>query len=524
MKTIKICLIGDSHLAALKLGFDKIANEFEDVQVTFFGSFASSFNELIVNDRKIVPQSGKVKKVMVMTSGGQANIVVDDYDLFILHGLELSFQGFVNKALQQPVNNQDTQLQSLAWANLTSLIDQCLSIKLAKKFLRLDKPVLLSPQPFLSEQVAHNLIPKWELWHNLLENQGKPTHWVMEALAAWEKHLVQLEALKQPPATVIHHFFTKNKFSVESIRLCDMMTKHGEEDVIHMNPEYGEIVIRFMIERCKLMMQDMQDGIQSDSKNNSLSQPASTTKQNPYLELPDYSFWRRTVANKSLLEVTDWYRKKFDISSLRIATAGSCFAQHIGRRLRQQGFDYVDVESAPDTLSYDCHLDHGYGMYSARYGNIYTTRQLLQLFDRAYGEFIPKDVFWEKDDGFVDPFRPTIQPKPFATIDELVESRNCHLEAVKKLFKEAQVFVFTLGLTEAWVSIEDGAVFPVAPGVSGGRFSPSKYRFMNLNCNDALADMRKFMEKVRQLNPTMKFILTVSPVPLMATATRATKL
>lgn len=513
MKTVKICVIGNSHLSSLKLGFDNIASEFPDVKITFFGSIGATFDELVLENRKLIAKTDEVKNVMALTSGGLTHIDVDDYDLFILHGLAFSFYGFVSRGLNQLVTcNQSGQTQLLKWKHLNV---QCLSTKLAKKLLKLNKLVLLSPQPFLSERVIRTLYPKWGFWNNLLNDERKDDYaLVLYALAAWKKQLIQLKALEQPPSTIAHQFFTQNKFSVNAISLKDMVSKH-KGDVLHMNPEYGEIVIRLMIERSKLMLQDIS---QSLSINDLCPQPVSPIKQNPYVNLPDYCFWRRTVANKSPLEITDWYRKKFDISSLTIASAGSCFAQHIGRQLRQKGFKYLDVEPAPNTLEKDQHLDNGYGMYSARYGNIYTTRQLLQLFDRAFGEFTPKEVYWEKEDGLVDPFRPTIQAKPFSTVKELVESRDIHLEAVRRLFKEAQVFVFTLGLTEAWASIEDGAVYPVAPGVSGGLFNPQNYRFINLTSNEVLSDMRTFIAKAHKINPTMKFILTVSPVPLMATA------
>jgi len=239
----------------------------------------------------------------------------------------------------------------------------------------------------------------------------------------------------------------------------------------------------------------------------------------PYRRQPDKAFWNRTVQGVYPLDVTDWYEKKFGLSKARIATAGSCFAQHIGRELRDKGFNYVDVEKAPAFLAKESWQDFGYGMYSARYGNIYTTRQLLQLLQRATGEFVPTEGLWSKGDGFVDPFRPTIEPEPFASPEEVAVSREHHLKSVTTLFEQTDVFVFTLGLTEAWVSSQDGAVFPVAPGVSGGEYDPANYKLVNFSYPQVRRDLEAFFSRVRQINPKMRFLLTVSPVPLMATAT-----
>jgi hypothetical protein len=225
------------------------------------------------------------------------------------------------------------------------------------------------------------------------------------------------------------------------------------------------------------------------------------------------------VSGKAPADIAGWYKRKFDISERSIATAGSCFAQHIGRALRRHGFDFADAEQPPCALPANRRSAYGFDLYSARYGNIYTSRQLVQLFDRAAGIFIPCESHWTHHGGFVDPFRPLIEAEPFESCDEMQFSREVHLQRVMKLFERMGVFVFTLGLTECWVSAEDGAVFPLAPGVAGGCFDPARHAFLNLGYGDVVADMEGFIARVRVINPEARFLLTVSPVPLAATAT-----
>jgi hypothetical protein len=238
----------------------------------------------------------------------------------------------------------------------------------------------------------------------------------------------------------------------------------------------------------------------------------------PYRDLDDRNYWNKTVSPRNALDIDNWYTKKFPINGLSISTAGSCFAQHIGRELRDKGYEYVDVEPAPDFLRAENHHDYGYGIYSARFGNIYTSRQLLQLVQRSGQLFEPKDSVWEKDGGYVDAFRPTIEPDPFERVEDVLESRQSHLAAIERMFKLSNVFIFTMGLTEAWMSNDDGAVYPVAPGVSGGTYDATRYAFKNLSYPEILEDMEEFIRLVRGLNDKLKIILTVSPVPLMATA------
>jgi len=244
--------------------------------------------------------------------------------------------------------------------------------------------------------------------------------------------------------------------------------------------------------------------------------------EHPYKALEPRAFWRTAVADRSPFDISEVYRKKFSITVAdKISTAGSCFAQHIGRRLKSSGFRYVDLEPAPALLPENERMRFGYGIYSARYGNIYTARQLLQLYLRAHGQFTPVDDVWKKDGRYYDAFRPSIEPNGFATIDELELAREHTFAMVRRIFLRSQVFVFTFGLTEAWVSREDGAVYPVCPGVEAGDFDPGRYKFVNFTFSDILGDMRTLISLVRKDNPGLRLLFTVSPVPLTATASGA---
>ena len=68
------------------------------------------------------------------------------------------------------------------------------------------------------------------------------------------------------------------------------------------------------------------------------------------------------------------------------------------------------------------------------------------------------------------------------------------------MFEACSVFIFTLGLTEAWVSDADSAAVPVAPGVVGS--SAATYRFCNLPVSDLAEDLVKFIDRLRQVMRT----------------------
>jgi hypothetical protein len=240
----------------------------------------------------------------------------------------------------------------------------------------------------------------------------------------------------------------------------------------------------------------------------------------PYRDAPAHRRWRAAMVEPppgaiDPMVSAPWRIAVGDV----IATAGSCFAQHLVRRLRAAGLCHLDIEPAHPMLSAQTAEAFGYGLFSARYGSIYTARQLLQLFRRAFGRFTPLDDLWTDGHGrCFDPFRPTIQPEGFPTRREYERDRDRHLAAVRAMFEGIDVFVFTLGLTECWSDTADGAVYPLCPGVAAGHFEAGRHALLNLGVQDNIADLDAFLAELRMVNPKVRVILTVSPVPLAATA------
>ena len=77
---------------------------------------------------------------------------------------------------------------------------------------------------------------------------------------------------------------------------------------------------------------------------------------NPYSGLPGSAFWKSGVAQENPYAIEGIYRKKFVISpNAKIATAGSCFAQHISRHLKKNGYNVLDVEPPPPGLPENLH-------------------------------------------------------------------------------------------------------------------------------------------------------------------------
>lgn len=239
----------------------------------------------------------------------------------------------------------------------------------------------------------------------------------------------------------------------------------------------------------------------------------------PYADRPARSFWRTGVAEVAGDVLPDLYRAKFPIArSAPVATAGSCFAQHIGRAMRARGFNVLDGEPAPEGMDEPTAQAFGYRIYSARYANIYTVRQFAQLVEEALGRFTPAEQVWERNGRHFDAMRPSVEPDGLASPELVLRHRAHHLAAVRRVLAEAAVLVFTMGLTEAWVDRATGCAYPTAPGTIAGAYDPERHAFCNFDYPEVYADFVRLRAVLKEINPSLRMLLTVSPVPLTATA------
>ncbi len=239
---------------------------------------------------------------------------------------------------------------------------------------------------------------------------------------------------------------------------------------------------------------------------------------NPYADAKNHQLWRRGVASVEPHRLDPVVAPKFRIArTTRVGTAGSCFAQHIARGLTEMGFNYFVPEDGAD-LPPGRRARRGFGMFSARYGNIYTVEQLMQLFEEVFDGRTPHETHWQRpDDKFVDPYRPRIEPGGWPHPKKVIAQRQEHLAHVERVFRESELFVFTLGLTEAWRSRVDGSVFPLAPGVVAGSYDPALHEFHNFTVAEVTDTLVRFLERLVAVNRGVRVLLTVSPVPLIAT-------
>ncbi|MEQ1784133.1 MAG: GSCFA domain-containing protein [Hyphomonadaceae bacterium] len=238
----------------------------------------------------------------------------------------------------------------------------------------------------------------------------------------------------------------------------------------------------------------------------------------PYRQIGPSHFWSTGVAQKGFEAIADLWDPKHALErDCAVVTFGSCFAQHFGRALKQRGYNWLVTEPGPKLLSAESCRKFNYDVFSTRTGNIYTASMLKQWMSWALDETSMPEEVWTSDGRCYDPFRPNIEPDGFANIGEVRASQQRSRRAFATALTDADVLVFTLGLTESWSNADQGYEYPVCPGTVAGTFDGGLHRFVNQDYAFIHSTLADVLQRIRSVNSDVRIVLTVSPVPLTAT-------
>jgi hypothetical protein len=197
-----------------------------------------------------------------------------------------------------------------------------------------------------------------------------------------------------------------------------------------------------------------------------------------------------------------------------IGSAGSCFAFEIAKYFQKEGYNYVVSERNDDPRSgliIDGYTPGDqYVKFSANYGILFNTPSFLQLAQKAFGirKFQKLLVHYEKG-YFFDPYRENVV---FSSQEAYLADYEKHIEAVKQSFLQSEVFVVTLGLNECW-QLHDGTYMSRNPRVNMYQLVKHK----TLTVKENVDNIQEFFDIIKAHNPKFKLIISVSPIPFLAT-------
>ncbi|HEX8232002.1 MAG TPA: GSCFA domain-containing protein [Caulobacteraceae bacterium] len=192
----------------------------------------------------------------------------------------------------------------------------------------------------------------------------------------------------------------------------------------------------------------------------------------------------------------------------KVFTIGSCFARNVEGELQKRGFNLPvrELFRTPAFEGVDLGIINNYGTPS-----IYN--EIAWAFDEE--PYRPEEHLLEVMPGkFADiHLSPARKPEPW----DVVLSRRQSIREAYRLAAECNVTIMTLGLAELWFDTKTGYYLNVAPRPGMTRDEPNRFQLHALSYGDAYGYLERALGILHRHAPEMKIILTVSPVPLMAT-------
>lgn len=205
----------------------------------------------------------------------------------------------------------------------------------------------------------------------------------------------------------------------------------------------------------------------------------------------------------------------------RIISIGSCFAREIKYWLKKRQFNYLEGETGKypwvsrEVFKGDRGrppTDHASIAWERVY-NTFTFEQILRYtFEEArMQERLIKVSIGDKE-YVADLLRTRILYPDLYTAEEDILD---HIAQSRSMFSSAEILIVTLGLTEIWRSDVRDMVIPSHPGKH--YTIPEDFYFHESTYEENLSCLRRCVEVLVANNPTLKILLTVSPVHLLAT-------
>jgi hypothetical protein len=235
---MRICIIGNSHIACLKMGWDNLSSEYSDIAVDFYGARAQSLNRVHLEGRCVIPDDDGIARAFVLSSG-QAYLDADLYDFIFVVGAGLSLHRVVDfyGNFRSDDHRRDGRylLSSAAFAAAAfGLLDKTSTIHILKLLKAISaENVLVYPNPLPGEGLLG--MPGRANWHQMIENDD--TESILSIFEAYIENLIEqgIAIRRQPSDTLQSPIFTQSQFSAGYPAITDD---------VHKNCSFGRIIMR----------------------------------------------------------------------------------------------------------------------------------------------------------------------------------------------------------------------------------------------------------------------------------------
>lgn len=239
---MRICLIGDSHLAALKQGWP--AESHAPVEPVYFAGHGKTMRGLAVTGDALAASNPVLEMALTRTSGG-LNKIDGHYDRYVVHGLELGL-GLVLEAFVTnfSCHEHGNRMAWLAHPSFADILRAALRNSMSVHIMNLLRQISNAPIVFSPTAMSEK---KYKQIRNRLSETGHAAVLLdifSSAVQDLERDL-NASFLPQPTDTLCDdRMATKEIYSVDPARFA---VRGQPDDNAHMNAAYGAAVVRDLL-------------------------------------------------------------------------------------------------------------------------------------------------------------------------------------------------------------------------------------------------------------------------------------
>ncbi len=248
-------IVGDSHIASLKLGWDEISKHYADTSLVFAGARGQRMQTIYLDGSTLTSTSRRNREMFEQLTGSTDPIDIKAFDKCWIVGGRLGvapvhrlYLGY--RCARHDDLGVDAQILSTrAWdVAVSGLLDEAFGLELARSIAAQEVPVGLIPKPMPSE-LAYTEDPLRQLDSPELIDELNGLY-----LAALRDIGDRVGATihPQPADTLASPLKTLDHFSRGSIGLL-REAPHPDHDHTHMAASYGRRVIETHILRSPVL-------------------------------------------------------------------------------------------------------------------------------------------------------------------------------------------------------------------------------------------------------------------------------
>jgi hypothetical protein len=253
---VNICIIGNSHIAAAKLGWDAISKEFPQHTIEFFGfppntSLAFAANTRLKNGH-ILPTTDLLKRGFDLTAG-KPSIRGPNYSAFVTIGMGLGGPLYAVRTtcgkhrLAQHVRHGE---QLISRSFLVAAIDDALRSELALSAIQAIRTIApAAPIFFQSIPTSMSGIktdPTYANEPDVVPGLARDVGRLFDQRCA-EAGIGIYRYVPQPPATLDEDGLTKDEFIVDGVGFNYFSGRAKAVNIGHGNQAYGIIMMRELL-------------------------------------------------------------------------------------------------------------------------------------------------------------------------------------------------------------------------------------------------------------------------------------